>query len=133
MTIFAIGALLMADSALPVVLAGKVLFSLGLRGSFIGAADAAAAQHAAALQGRAFAAAEFALGVPQTLSIALGAGLVALVDYRFVLVVQAVTVGLAGIYLLTRMRDPWRPCSSLPPGNADRAPARWWRRSAPRP
>ena len=30
MTIFAVGALLMADSALPVVLAGKVLFGLGL-------------------------------------------------------------------------------------------------------
>ena len=30
MTIFALGALLMADSALPVVLAGKILFGLGL-------------------------------------------------------------------------------------------------------
>ena len=94
------------------------------------------------LQGRAFAATELALGAPQTLSIALGAALVALVDYRFVLLVQAVTVGAAGISLLIRMHGPWRPWTrtsttswSLPTGSRERTPARSsrrWRRSAPR-
>ena len=85
MTIFALGALLMADSALPVVLAGKVLFGLGLPWIVIGALTLLQRATPAPLQGRAFAASELALGAPQTLSIALGAALVALVDYRVVL------------------------------------------------
>jgi MFS family permease len=143
MTIFAIGALLMADSALPVVLAGKILFGLGLPWIVVAMLTLLQRSTPANLQGRAFAASELALGAPQTLSIALGAALVALVDYRFVLVVQAATVGLAGVYLLTRMHEPWRPwtgtsmtSSSLPTGSPDRTPARWWRRlrrSAPKP
>ncbi len=95
------------------------------------------------LQGRAFAATELALGAPQTLSIALGAALVALIDYRVVLLVQAAVVGLAGVSLLTRMHGPWRPSTatsttswSLPTGSRERTPGRWsrrWRRSAPKP
>ena len=143
MTIFALGALLMADSALPVVLAGKILFGLGLPWIVVAMLTLLQRSTPANLQGRAFAASELALGAPQTLSIALGAALVALVDYRFVLVVQAATVGLAGVYLLTRMHEPWRPwtgismtSSSLPTGSPGRTPARWWRRlrrSAPKP
>jgi hypothetical protein len=52
------------------------------------------------LQGRAYAASEFAIGVPQTLGIALGAALVALVDYRFVLATQALVTGVTGAVLL---------------------------------
>jgi hypothetical protein len=53
------------------------------------------------LEGRAFAASELAWGAPQAVSIALGAALVALVDYRFVLLVQAFSVGATGVLLLT--------------------------------
>ena len=109
MTIFALGALLMADSALPVVLAGKVLFGLGLPWIVVAMLTLLQRSTPPHLQGRAFAASELALGAPQTLSIALGAALVALVDYRVVLLVQAATVGLAGVALLTRMHGPWRP------------------------
>jgi MFS family permease len=143
MTIFALGALLMADSALGVVLAGKVLFGLGLPWIVVALLTLLQRSTPPHLQGRAFAASELALGAPQTLSIALGAALVAVVDYRFVLVVQAATVGLAGVYLLTRMHGSWRPwtgtsttSSSLPTGSPERTPARWWRRwrrSVPRP
>jgi uncharacterized membrane protein YfcA len=45
---------------------------------------------------------EIALGLPQTISIALGAALVTLLDYRLLIVAQALVVGAAGLYLLTR-------------------------------
>ena len=79
---------------------GKALFGLGLPWIIVAMLTLLQRSTPANLQGRAFAASELALGAPQTLSIALGAALVALVDYRFVLVVQAATVGLAGVYLL---------------------------------
>src|SRR4051794_29990341 len=81
MLIFALGALLMADSALPVVLAGKTLFGLGLPWMVVALLTLLQRATPPRLQGRAFAAAELATGAPQTLSIALGAALVALVDY----------------------------------------------------
>src|SRR4051794_5769926 len=90
MAIFAIGAVLMADSLLPIVLAGKMLFGLGLPWIVIGLATLLQRSTPAPLQGRVYAASEFALGAPQTVSIALGAALVALVDYRLVLLTQAV-------------------------------------------
>ena len=108
MTIFALGALLMADSALPIVVAGKVLFGLGLPWIIVALLTLLQRSTPSHLQGRAYAATELALTAPQTLSIALGAALVALVDYRIALLVQAFTVGAAGVYLLTRMPAPWR-------------------------
>ncbi|WP_084285401.1 MFS transporter [Solirubrobacter soli] len=141
MTIFAVGALLMADRALPVVLAGKVLFGLGIPWVVVAMLTLLQRETPHHLQGRAFAASELALGAPQTLSIALGAALVALIDYRVVLLVQAATVGLVGLSLLNRMQ-PWQPwtgisttSSSPPTESRDRTRARSsrrWRRSAPK-
>jgi hypothetical protein len=42
------------------------------------------------------------VGTPQTVSIALGALLVAFVDYRPLLLVEAAVVAAAGVWLLTR-------------------------------
>ena len=83
------------------------------------------------------------IGAPQTLAIALGAALVALVDYRLYCWSKPSTVGLAGVSCsLTRMHGPWRPWTaisttswSMPTGSRARTRARsWrrWRRSAPR-
>jgi MFS family permease len=109
MTIFALGALLMADGLLPVVLLGKALFGLGLPWIVIGLITLLQRATPNPLQGRVFAAGEFALGAPQTLSIAVGAGLVALVDYRFVLLAQAAVAGACGLYLLNKIPAAWRP------------------------
>jgi MFS family permease len=109
MTIFAIGALLMADSLLPVILAGKLLFGLGLPWIVIGLVTLVQRATPGPLQGRVYAAGEFALGAPQTLSIALGAGLVALVDYRVVLLLQAVVAAGCGVYLLNKVPIKRRP------------------------
>ena len=52
-----------------------------------------------ALQGRVSAAADLALTVPQTLSIALGAVLSTVVPYQALVVAMAVVLGLAALYL----------------------------------
>jgi MFS family permease len=58
-----------------------------------------------ALQGRVSAAANMLLSVPQTISIALGALLVTLIDYRLEIAIMTVSTLLAAAYLLTRSRD----------------------------
>jgi hypothetical protein len=131
------------DGVLWIVLAGKMLFNFGIPWMFIGMVTLLQRRTPGPLQGRAFAAGEFALGLPQTLGIAVGAGLVALLDYRLLLLVQAVVCGATGTYLLIRMRGPWRPWTlisttswSMPTGRRARMRARsWrrWRRSGPRP
>jgi MFS family permease len=57
------------------------------------------------LQGRVSAAANMLLSVPQTISIALGALLVTLIDYRLEIAIMTVSTLLAAAYLLTRSRD----------------------------
>jgi hypothetical protein len=58
------------------------------------------------LQGRTHSAAELVYGAPQTLSIALGAVLVTVLDHRLLLLVQALVAGVAGAYLLAVSHAP---------------------------
>jgi uncharacterized membrane protein YfcA len=51
------------------------------------------------------------VSVPQTFSIALGAGLVAVVDYRLLLLVVAVVLVIASGYLLSRPEQRRRPAA----------------------
>lgn len=143
MTIYAIGALLLMDGVLWIALVGKALLNLGVPWMLVGMVTLLQRRTPGPLQGRVYAAGEFALGVPQVAGIALGAAMVALVDYRLLLLVQAVVTGVTGTCLLIRMRGPWPPWSlisttswSMP--TAVRASTRgrsWprWRRSGPRP
>ncbi len=94
------GTLLLASASLPVVLAGKVLFGFGIPWIVVGAYTLLQRLTPARLQGRAFSAAELLLGAPQTLSIALGAALVTVVDYRALLLVEAAVIAVAAAYLL---------------------------------
>ncbi|MDA0171175.1 MFS transporter [Solirubrobacter taibaiensis] len=143
MTIYAIGALLLMDGVLWIVLVGKVLLNLGVPWMFVGMVTLLQRRTPGPLQGRTYAASEFAIGLPQIVGIALGAAMVALLDYRLLLLVQAVLTGATGAYLLIRMRGQWRPWTlisttswSMPTGKRVRMRARsWprWRRSGPRP
>ena len=58
----------------------------------------------AELQGRVYSASDTLISTPQTVSIALGAGLSAVVDYRVLLAVIGVVVAVCAIYLATRRR-----------------------------
>jgi MFS family permease len=100
--VLAIGTLATADSRVAVVLFGKMLFGFGLPWMLVALYTLIQRESPAHLQGRVYSAMEIALGLPQTLSIALGAALATQVDYRVLIVTEAVVAGAAGVYLLTR-------------------------------
>ena len=58
------------------------------------------------LQGRVYSAADTLIGVPQTISIALGALLITVVGYRLLIVVMALVTGLLGIVLTAAGAPP---------------------------
>jgi MFS family permease len=102
MALLAAGALLTMSSALGVVLAGVVLFGVGIPWIVVAAITLLQRLTPAELQGRAYSAADLLLGAPQTASIAAGAALVTVVGYRWLLAAQAAVVAVAAVYLLTR-------------------------------
>ena len=102
MAAVAVAALLMTSSALAAVVTGKILFGVGTPWIIVGAITLLQRLTPGALQGRVYSAAEFLMGAPQTLSIAAGAVLVTIVDYRWLLVAEATVMAACATYLLTR-------------------------------
>jgi MFS family permease len=98
----AAGDICLIASSLPVVLLGVVVQGAGVPWAVVAFMTAVQVRSPMSLQGRAFAAADMSVTVPQTISIAVGAGLVAVVDYRWLIAVMSAVIALAGIYLLTR-------------------------------
>jgi MFS family permease len=102
LSVLAIGTLATADSRVAVVLVGKALFGFGLPWLLVALYTLIQRESPARLQGRVYSAMEIALGLPQTLSIAVGAALATQIDYRLLIVTEALVVGAAAVYLLTR-------------------------------
>jgi hypothetical protein len=102
MVVFSVGVTLLTSGSLPVVLAGKVLFGVGIPWIIVALFTLLQRTTPRPLQGRVYSAVEVFAGTPQTVSIALGALLVAFVDYRLLLLVEAAVVAAAGVWLLTR-------------------------------
>jgi len=92
--------LLLIPPWLPAVLAGMALLGLSIVWIDVGALTLIQRRTPTDLLGRVDAALNVAMSVPQTVSIALGAALIAVVDYRFLLVVMAVVVVLSAVYLI---------------------------------
>jgi MFS family permease len=88
---------------LTVVLAGAVACGVGLPWIVIGALTMLARRAPNHLQGRVYSSFDVATTVPQTLSIALGALLITVVDHRVLLVVEAVVLLLSAA-LVHRVR-----------------------------
>jgi hypothetical protein len=86
------------------VLGGVAAFGAALPMASVGWLTALQRRTPAALQGRAYSAADTALTVPQTFSIAVGAALVAVVDYRLLLAVMALVCAASAATLLVRGR-----------------------------
>jgi len=102
MVVAAIGAALCIPPLLPVVVTGVVLLGMAIPWLVVAFMTLLQRRTPAALQGRAYAAADALVTTPQTISIALGAALIGVVGYRTLLAVMAgVTVG-AAAYLLSR-------------------------------
>jgi MFS family permease len=102
MLVFSFGTTLLTSSTLAVVVAGKILFGVGIPVIVVALYTLLQRTTPGPLQGRTYSAIEVFVGTPQTLSIALGAAAVAVVDYRVLLLVEAAVVAAAGAWLLTR-------------------------------
>jgi MFS family permease len=100
--------LLLMPGSLPVVLAGMALLGLSLVWVNVGAITLIQRRTPAPMLGRVDAALMTAITVPQVVSIALGAALIAIVDYRILLAVMAVVTVVAALYLVGRP-DPAYP------------------------
>jgi MFS family permease len=102
MALFALGEFSFVTSSLPVVLVGIAVAGAGIAWLIVGFATAIQLRSPARLQGRVAGAADTLVSTPQTVSIALGAALVTLLDYRLLVVFSClVTLG-CGAYLLSR-------------------------------
>jgi MFS family permease len=98
--LFAAGAVVFLVPSAAVVVAGFVLVGAGIAWAIVAMGTAIQLRTPPPLQGRVYSAVDTLVGTPQTLSIALGAGLVGLVDYRVLIVVMSVVTALCGAYLL---------------------------------
>jgi MFS family permease len=109
-----VGELGLTAGNLPVVLLGMVVSGAGIPWLVIAFMTSVQLRTPLALQGRALSAADMSVSVPQTVSIALGAGLVTFIDYRVLLVAIAVVMAGAGMWLLTRRIDWAAPLADTP-------------------
>lgn len=93
-------------ASVPAALAGAVVLGAALPWLIIGAETLVQLRTPRALLGRAFGAVEVASSVPQTVSIAVGAGLVSVVPYGWVIAAVAVVCAGTGVWLLRGRERP---------------------------
>ena len=102
MLVAAAGAALEIPALLFSVIVGDVLFGAAIAWIVVGLITLAQRLTPPELQGRVYAAADTLITTPQTLSIALGAGLITIVGYQPLLIAMAAVIAAAATYLLTR-------------------------------
>jgi MFS family permease len=93
------GALLLITAWLPLVLAAMAVLGLCIVWINVGAVTLIQRRTPSELLGRVDAALEFAIIVPQAVSIAVGAALIATVSYRVLLVAMAAVIAFSACYL----------------------------------
>lgn len=100
LTTLAAGSVPFLSGSVPLVLLGEVAAGTAIPWAFVALATTRQQLTPNHLQGRTAAATGLALQAPQLVSTGVGAALVALVDYRLLIVLAAVVIGLAGLWLL---------------------------------
>jgi MFS family permease len=114
---FTICSLLLIVPTIPTVIIGIATVGASLPWILVGLFTLTQRRTPIEIQGRVYSAFDTLIGVPQTVSIAAGAGLIALVDYRLLLGAAAVMSGAAAAYLLTRKEQRQPPLDKdLPVG-----------------
>ena len=103
--LFGIGDCLWLVARTPVVLSSTVVSGLGIVWAVVSLATAFQVRSPSHVQGRVAAASNMLFSVPQTVSIAVGAALITIVDYRVEIIAMAVVFALSAAYLLTRKRE----------------------------
>jgi MFS family permease len=111
--LFGLGDLLLVVSSLPVVLVGFFIAGVGIIWAIVAFTTALQLRTPLAIQGRVSSAADLSLSIAQTTSIATGAALSTVVDYRILLVAMAAVVAASAVYLVTR-REPPIPAEVFP-------------------
>jgi MFS family permease len=96
---FAVGDLSFVSSSLPLVLVGFAVAGAGIAWAIVAFGTALQLRTPLRIQGRVSAAADMLIGVPQTVSIATGAALSTIVDYRLLVLVMAVVTAACGLAL----------------------------------
>jgi MFS family permease len=102
LALFAIGDAFFATHSLALVIGGIVVAGTGLPWALVALGTAIQLRSPAHLQGRVASAADMALSLPQTISIALGAALSTVVDYRVLVLVMSTTMLAFAAPLLVR-------------------------------
>ncbi|HLZ68971.1 MAG TPA: MFS transporter [Dehalococcoidia bacterium] len=113
--LFALGDGLLVISVTSVVLGGIALAGVGLSWAVVGFGTAIQRRSPAELQGRVASAADLLAGTPQTISIAAGAALSTLLDFRLLLLLMSGVIAVCAGYLLTRRTfQPGAAAAGLP-------------------
>jgi MFS family permease len=102
----AASALLLVTASLPLVLVASAALGTCIVWVNVGAVTLIQRNTPGALLGRVDAALEFAITVPQAASIALGAALIAVVNYRVLLLAMAAVIASSAVYLASRRTPP---------------------------
>jgi MFS family permease len=106
MAAFAIGDFSFITANLPLIAVGIAVAGFGVSWLIVGLMTAVQVRTPLRLQGRVSSAADVLISTPQTVSIALGAALIAVVDYRVLVIAEAAAVTVCALYLLTRGPEP---------------------------
>ena len=102
MVAFALADLALIVPSLPVVLVAGPLAGIGIAWAIVGYSTVLQTRTPLAVQGRVASAADLAISTAQTASIAAGAGLSTIVDWRLLFVAMAVVVFGSAAWMLTR-------------------------------
>jgi Na+/melibiose symporter-like transporter len=121
MVALAAGSALLAVPLTAVVLAGMAVMGSGVPVLVVGLWTAMQRVTPAHLQGRVFSAVDVLVSTPQTVSLALGAGLAALVDYRGLIAVTVVVLLASAGYLISRPAQ--RSAGAADPSTVEPVPA----------
>ena len=106
MGLFALGDGTFATHSLALISVGFGVAGFGLAWLIVGWATSIQVRTPQRLQGRVASAADTMISIPQTVSIALGASLISVVDYRVLVAIMAVVLVGCAAYLLTRGPEP---------------------------
>jgi MFS family permease len=113
LALFGVCGVLLTLPSLPVVLLAFPIAGVGIAWLIVGFNTAVQTRTPLRIQGRVSAASEISVSLAQTVSIATGAALSTLVDYRILLATMAAVVVASAVYLMTR-REPPIPAEVFP-------------------
>ena len=111
LALFAFADLCLIVPSLPVVLAAGPVAGIGVAWAIVGFSTGLQTRTPLAIQGRVSASADLTLSVAQATSIATGALLSTVVDYRILFAVMALVVLASAGYLLTRREPTFAPAT----------------------